>query len=134
MQERAQQRMTSTNQGRTRIATRIQELVRRELDHAIDVERLLARERYARDVLLVCDAYRGTELPLLAAEFRRLSTDAPGVRAPLPAARGGPRARPNDRAGDTSGFGVAHPPEGSATPAPASGTPATGWRTLLPWR
>ncbi len=122
--------MVSTNRSRLTIATRIRELLLRELGHAIEVDQLLGRARYARDVLLVCDACVGTELPRLAAEFRQL---APDGRLPQPQADGGHCAQPNDWARDTSGFGVTQPPDAAAV-APAGGKPGSGWRSRLPWR
>jgi len=43
-----------------------------EIDHEIEIERLVSDGRYARDVLLVCDACPATGLPQLAAQFRAL--------------------------------------------------------------
>ena len=43
-----------------------------EIDHEIEIERLVSDGRYARDVLLVCDACPTTGLPQLAAQFRAL--------------------------------------------------------------
>ena len=44
----------------------------REIDHEIEIERLVGDARYGRDVLLVCDACPGTDLPGLAAQWRAL--------------------------------------------------------------
>jgi hypothetical protein len=117
--------MTATNPNRLKIATQIHAALRRELAHDIEVERLLTRERYARDVLLVCDALRGTELPLLAAEFRRTTPVAPAA---------GDRAPPSGAARVSPGFAPTRPPEEQEA-TPTTGTrPAAGWRTRLPWR
>ena len=128
----------------------------RELDHSIEVERLLGDPRYARDVLLVCDASAGSELPALAALFRASAppvgrrasaTSAAGstpeaVRpaAPQPAVPG-PAARPQHSPGharqanawsrDASGFGVsrpasAGPPSNSPPPDSAPAVPDLG--------
>ena len=43
-----------------------------QIDHEIEIERLVSDGRYARDVLLVCDACPGTNLPGLAAQWRSL--------------------------------------------------------------
>ncbi len=54
-----------------RIARAIDQLLTRELGGGIDAARMVAEPLYARDVLLVCDALRDTELPALALRFRR---------------------------------------------------------------
>ena len=43
-----------------------------EIGHEIEIERLVSDGRYARDVLLVCDACAATTLPLLATQFRAM--------------------------------------------------------------
>jgi hypothetical protein len=55
---------------RLKIAARIDTLLTHELGQGIDPTRLLADPLYARDVLLACDAMRGTEAPQLARELR----------------------------------------------------------------
>ena len=55
---------------RMQVATRIHFELLRELGQGVDIERMLKQPRYARDVLLVCDAYPGTELADLAMRFR----------------------------------------------------------------
>ena len=52
------------------IATRIHVLLLHEIGQGIDIENMVSRPRYARDVLLVCDACRGSELVELAQLFR----------------------------------------------------------------
>ena len=91
---------------RTLIATRIDLQLRQKLGMGVDTYRALTDERYVRDVLLVCDAMRGTGLPLLARQFR-----VAGKRMAQEAQR-----RPGHDAGptqgwaaDTSGFGVSRP-------------------------
>ena len=54
------------------IATKIHFFLMRELGKGIDVEKMLQQPRYARDVLLVCDACRGTELADLASTYRQV--------------------------------------------------------------
>ncbi len=54
-----------------KIAVRIDTLMLRELQQGIDTARMVADSRYARDVLLVCDAMRGTDAPSLAGHYRR---------------------------------------------------------------
>ena len=54
-----------------KLADRIHVLLVRELGQGLDRQRMVHEPRYARDVLLVCDALRGTDAPLLAQAFRR---------------------------------------------------------------
>ena len=132
--------------SRLQIAQRLFQSLLRELDHSIEVERLLGDPRYARDVLLVCDASVGSVLPVLAALFRasappvgRRAGDTPAAgltpEAVRPAAlqptAPGSAARPPGSPGharqanawsrDTSGFGVSRP--ASAEPATTSPPP-----------
>ena len=101
----------ATSLSRLQLAQHIHILLLREIDHAIEVERLLADPRYARDVLLVCDAVPGGELQPLARLFRDASLPQAG---PPDAPGHAPQA--NDWGRDTSGFGVTQPP-----PMPAPG-------------
>ena len=90
---------------RLQLAQRIHQLLLREIDHAIEVERLLADPRYARDVLLVCDAVPGGELQPLVSLFREASRPAAGQPDDP-----GHAPQPNDWGRDTSGFGMTQPP------------------------
>ena len=58
------------------IARRLHAVLLLEIEHEIEIERLVSDERYARDVLLVCDASRQTVLPQLATQFRAMSAPA----------------------------------------------------------
>jgi hypothetical protein len=70
--------------NRLQIATRMHFVLMRELGQGIDVGRMLKHEIYARDVLLVCDAYNGHELGQLAKAFRSAGDEpAPTAAAPL---------------------------------------------------
>lgn len=91
-----------TTLSRMQLAQRIHKLLVKEIEHAIEVERLLADPRYARDVLLVCEAVPGVELGALAALFREASAGQPASPGHAPQA--------NDWGRDTSGFGVTQPP------------------------
>lgn len=74
----------SLRPNRLQIATRMHFVLMRELGQGIDVGRMLKHERYARDVLLVCDAHRGQELEHLARAFRAATDEpAPTAAAPL---------------------------------------------------
>jgi len=65
---------------RLQLATRIHYALMRELGFGIDVGRLMKQPLYARDVLLVCDACSGHDLPRLAIAFRGLTiAEAEGV-------------------------------------------------------
>jgi hypothetical protein len=91
---------------RTVIASRIDLQLRRHLDQGVDVYRALSDARYARDVLLVCDAMVGTDLPLLARQFR-----VAGERMAQEVRRAGHDAGPPQGwAANTSGFGISQPP------------------------
>jgi hypothetical protein len=94
--------------SRTVIVHRMHLLLRRELGQGIDEARTLADPLYARDVLLVCDAMHGSELPGLAAHYRRVHTltaarpaDADELRAdadpPTPRGSAGSAAPPARR-------------------------------------
>ena len=88
------------------IANRIDLQLRRELGQGVDPCRALSEARYARDMLLVCDALVGTDLPLLARQFR-----VAGQRMALEARRPGRDAGPPQGwAANTSGFGASQPP------------------------
>lgn len=54
-----------------KIADRIHLLLVRELGQGLDRQRMVREPLYARDVLLVCDALRLTDAPMLAMHFRR---------------------------------------------------------------
>jgi hypothetical protein len=124
--------------SRLQIATRIHLMLLRELGQGVAVEQLLTHDHYARDVLLVCDALRGSELAQLADDFRRLTAQqrqhamprhmpapvpdtvpaplaamaAPRVTMPDALAQGTPGhvLQPTDWSVDTSGFGLTRPP------------------------
>ena len=104
--------------SRLQIAERIHQVLLREIGHAIEVERLVTDARYARDVLLVCDALAGGEARPLAEQFRRFPPPASAALPPAgPAGAPGHARQANEWARDTSGFGVTHPPP--VEPAPA---------------
>ena len=122
--------------SRLQLAQRIHQLLLREIDHAIEVERLLADPRYARDVLLVCEAVPGGELQPLASLFRQASRPVSGQPE-----EPGHAPQANEWGRDTSGFGVTQPPPMPSTggnrrasdsePAPLD-APRRGW--LPRWR
>jgi len=125
-----------TTLSRLQLAQRIHKLLLREIDHAIEVERLLVDPRYARDVLLVCEAVPGGELVPLAGLFRDASRPVAG-QPDLP----GHAPQPNDWGRDTSGFGVTQPPPmagggnrraSDSAPTPLAPSPPPGW--LPRWR
>jgi hypothetical protein len=83
------------------LAHRIHLALMHELGQGIDVARLLDDDRYARDVLLVCQAYPATELAPLGAAFARLPRPALAVAA-VPDAEGPARGRRSPRRRDAS--------------------------------
>ena len=95
---------------RTVIAQRIDLKLRHMLGTGVDARRTLDDERYARDVLLVCDAMVDTDLPLLARQFRAAGKlYAKEQQAAGQQALGQHPGPTQDWAGDTSGFGVSRP-------------------------
>lgn len=145
--------------SRLQIAQQIYPLLQHEIGHAIEIERLLGEPRYARDVLLVCDALPNTTLRTLAALFRgdpppaAATVSGPGMaqstgvaaRPPASAAPGSPSnpghaRQPTEWSRDTSGFGVSRPVPVSQPPdtapgavgaAPAAAAPRTSWLARL---
>lgn len=99
---------------RTLIASRIDLQLRRHLDQGVDVQRALSDAPYAREMLWVCDAMRGTRLPLLARQFRQAG-ELMASEAQLGGRDAGP---PQDWSADTSGFGVSRPPPVAAPKRP----------------
>jgi hypothetical protein len=64
---------------RLQLATRIHYALMREIGVGIDVGRMLKHPLYARDVLLVCDACSGHDLPRLATAFRGMDAIEAGA-------------------------------------------------------
>jgi hypothetical protein len=102
---------------RTVIAQRIDLKLRHQLGEGVDAQRTLSDERHARDVLLVCDAMKDTDLPVLARQFRAagelMAREHRTGREPGPS---------QDWAEDTSGFGVSRPPVVAVPPLARSST------------
>ncbi|MBI3369242.1 MAG: hypothetical protein HY021_12610 [Burkholderiales bacterium] len=101
--------MTDTQRTALRIANRIHLFLIRELGHGIDVEQMLNRPVYARDVLLVCEACQDVELTQLARQFRSVAPSSPGdVRLSPMGSRvlPGHAQQPLGWSRDTSGFGA----------------------------
>jgi hypothetical protein len=103
-------------QLRRQLAHRIHLALMRELGQGIDVRQMLGSTLYARDVLLVCRAYPGTELRRLGEQFRQATAEL--------IERGG--AQPAVLARDRSGFGV------SARPASKPGSSFDDFVDSLP--
>jgi hypothetical protein len=68
--------MIPSSNRRLQLATRIHYALLRELGLGIEIGRLLKHPLYARDVLLVCDACEGNELPRLARALRGAMQEA----------------------------------------------------------
>ena len=71
---------------RFHIAERISGLLERELGQGVDARRMVNDALYARDILLVCEAQRGSELHALARQFRQ--APAFRMRDPSPPSSG----------------------------------------------
>ena len=72
------------------IVSRIDLQLRRHLGQAVDAHRAVSDTRYAKDLLLVCDAMEGTDLPQLASQFRQANEQISAARralAPRPTTR-----------------------------------------------
>jgi hypothetical protein len=72
------------------IVSRIDLQLRRHLGQAVDAHRAVSDTRYAKDLLLVCDAMEGTDLPQLALQFRQADEQISAARralAPRPPTR-----------------------------------------------
>ena len=72
------------------IVSRINLQLRRHLGQPVDTHRAVSDTRYAKDMLLVCDAMEGTDLPHLATQFRAVDEQIIAARralAPKPTAR-----------------------------------------------
>jgi hypothetical protein len=72
------------------IVSRIDLQLRRHLGQPVDTHRAVSDTRYAKDLLLVCDAMEGTDLPHLASQFRQVDEQMLAARralAPRPATR-----------------------------------------------
>ena len=68
---------------RTLIASRIDLQLRRHLGQPVDAYRAVNDARYARDLLLVCEAMEGTALPQLACLFREAEEQITAARRTL---------------------------------------------------
>jgi hypothetical protein len=116
---------------RLQLANRIHLGLMRELGQGIDVKRMLGSTLYARDVLLVCQGYPGTELQRLGEQFRQATAELIASRA----------ARPSGWQRNSSGFGVSKPALASAYPGfddfadslPDTRQPARRWLTPSTW-
>ncbi len=72
------------------IVSRIDLQLRRHLGQPVDAHRAVSDTRYAKDLLLVCDAMQGTDLPQLATQFREADEQIVAARralSPRPATR-----------------------------------------------
>ena len=114
---------------RTVIASRIDLHLRHQLGQGIDPTRALRDERYVRDVLLVCDAMLGTDLPRLARQFR-VAGERMAQEARRPGQDAGP---PQDWAANTSGFGVSRPPQPLQAPGRGGRDISPPWFSPSRW-
>ena len=107
--------MYPTSNRRLQLATRIHYALLRELGLGIDVGRLLKQPLYARDVLLVCDACEGNDLPRLARGFRGAMQEAVAAGAT-----------------GSSTFGLSAFSSSLTGPASQASLPAQDWPESLP--
>jgi hypothetical protein len=125
--------------SRGQIAQQLEQGLRREIGHPIAIERLLGEPRYARDVLLVCDALPSAELRALAALFRAqeqapTNPEAPGAPSASTLVGSAPMAP------GSAGFGqplpampspIADPPPGVPGVAPVATPARKSWLSRL---
>ena len=113
---------------RLQLANRIHLGLMRELGQGIDIKQMLLSALYARDVLLVCQAYPDSELPQLAEQFRQATADRIVRRAQRPSLQP-----------DSSGFGHSKPALTSTgfdefvDSLPNTRAPARRWLTPSTW-
>jgi len=111
-----------------KIAERMDALLLPELGQGVDSLRMVAEPLYARDVLLVCDAMPGTELALLAQQYRAAASEpAQGEATPPRAASGGAGTRPAGQGRDGRGAARASPDTGARN---SSGFGTSMWSRL----
>jgi len=112
------------------IATKIHFFLLRELGQGIDVERMLTHRRYERDVLLVCDACKGTELATLALQYREVRALYRRLehREAALATAGGP---PTEWPRESTGFGASRPLESASLDSRPLDIAATESRPML---
>jgi len=116
---------------RLNLASHIHLGLMRELGQGIDVKQMLGSALYARDVLLVCQAFPGSDLQRLGEQFRQASADLSERRA----------AQPAGWRRDRSAFGVSRPPvskahsefDDFADSLPDTRQPARRWLTPSTW-
>ena len=130
---RAREANTAAMDPRTVIAQRIDLHLRRQLGEAVDMQRALNDERYARDLLLVCDAMKGTDLPVLARQFRAAGQLMADERREHQLRAGRDAGPPQDWAADTSGFGVSHPPAAAEPAKPKDQGAKAPWFSPSRW-
>ena len=91
-----------------KIASRIGALLEHEIGLGVDPQRMLTERLYMRDVLLVCDAHRNTELAELAGWFRRAAAEMPADGGAVSAGFGAAAESGFGSSGfEHSGFGTA---------------------------
>ena len=71
-----------------KIAERIDAALQHELQQGIDCQRMLHEPRYARDVLLVCDAFPEGDLPAMARHFRAAAAETRAATPTVPVSSG----------------------------------------------
>ena len=113
------------------IARQLHAVLLLEIEHEIEIERMVSDARYARDVLLVCDACPQTVLPQLAAQYRAVWAPAEAAAAAAAAHEAPDMAVPDSMA--KRAMEAAWAPDSRPVPAPDVGKPPAGARPQRWW-
>ena len=112
------------------IARQLQSVLLLEIEHEIEIERMVSDERYARDVLLVCDACPQTVLPQLATQYRAVWAPAAAAAAAAAAQEAPAMAMPDSMA--RRAIEAAWAPDSRPLPAAAAHPPPPSAAALQP--
>lgn len=118
-----------------RIANRIHLLLMRDLGQGIDVQRMLREPLYQRDVLLVCDAFVGSDLASLAQHFRSAQAEPLDDQGQASQISQFPASQSSSWGSETSGFAASGGARGDSMLEEAARQPAPRprWRSPGRW-